>query len=123
MTRTELLTARKLIRQLAGRDKIDHLGGANPGAYAWIEDQIDRLLVDSPRPEGFKFGQPARVGCGATGRYLYEGDVVWRSAMDNSLMISEVAPDQEPQAIVLPSDEEFHAVAEIFTHFLPGAMS
>jgi hypothetical protein len=123
MTRVELLVARQLIKKLAARDHLDHMAGSNPGAYVWIEDQIAQLLADAPRPEGFVFGKPARVDCGATGRYLYEGTALWRSGMDNSLMISEVVTDREAVPIVLPSDDEFYAAAEVFTHFLPGAMA
>lgn len=122
--RMELLLAQRLIRALAARDHIDHMAGSNPGAYVWVEEQIERLLKDSPRPDGMTFGAPARVDCGATGRYLYEGDVLWRSAMDNSLCISPVVQDRAPaERPVLPSDQEFYAAAEVYIHLLPGAMS
>jgi hypothetical protein len=73
-------------------------------------------LIYGERDLIMKHGDPVRVRCSATGRYIgnFEGfDLgLFVSAMDNSFTIDLVDPDGTPhEGLPLPSDDALEAVA------------
>lgn len=122
MTRMELLLARRLIERLRVFDHKNNREAAEPWAYNKILSDVERRLADLPRPAGLRHGDAVVVDCGATGRYIYEGEALWVSAMDNSLVISQITSRADPHPIILPSDDALAGASEAYRHLLPGVM-
>ena len=68
-------------------------------------------LAANPPP--LSHGDLVRARCGATGRYLGNGLVLYVCAMDNSLTLDEVDRTREPaRSLPAPSNRELEACLE-----------
>jgi hypothetical protein len=125
LTRAQLRLARDLLAALEAEDG-QKREAAEPGAYAYVQDQIERLTRghrSPPVPHGATIGQPVRLRCSATGRYVGAGLGLYVSAQDNDLCLDQVDRDGAPaKGLPLPTDDAVAGAAAMLIHLLPGAL-